>query len=115
MYRSAVLIWAISATACYSQFETVINIPPDTLPAEIGANTQINLFDGGVLEQMPTNENVEYNIYGGTVATTLSVPVNVYGGISPIHGVTDLASGTIIHDGEFRAGFVVSKKCQRRS
>jgi hypothetical protein len=36
-----------AATTAQGQFTTIYNIPPDVLPATIGSNTQINVFEGG--------------------------------------------------------------------
>lgn len=61
-----------------AQFETVINLPPDLQPMEIGSDTQLNIFEGGWLASIHrspfmaglrdgSSDNVEVNISGGTV------------------------------------------------
>ncbi len=58
----------------YGQFMTVYNVPPDEAPPSIGSDTQLNLFDGGVVGNdfdaaafNGTSTNVEVNIFGGSV------------------------------------------------
>ncbi len=64
-------------------FATVINVPTDPAPAFIGSDTQLNLFDGGQLQDgfnlagtlYGLNSNIEVNIEGGVAGNNLLVGV----------------------------------------
>ena len=75
-----------------AQFATIINVPHDIAPSQIGSNTQLNLFDGGALtayfhagvsDVMSTN--LELNVIGGVVGDHLfALPgstINLNGGL----------------------------------
>lgn len=56
------------------QFTSIINVPPDSSPASIGSDTQLNLSDSGTIPadfeagaSDGSSRNVEVNITGGTV------------------------------------------------
>ncbi|MFT5422329.1 MAG: hypothetical protein ACI89L_000086 [Phycisphaerales bacterium] len=84
-----------SAQSDPSNFGTVINVPGDspTLAGPIGSDTQVNLYDGGLLEprfvagdkSSNAAQNIELNLYGGTVGAWFcsapGVTVNVFGEI----------------------------------
>ena len=123
-----VLIGSVSA-----QFATVINVPPSIAPAQILANTQLNLYDGGALgnyfsagsQYSPLN-NIEVNVYGGTVGTGFvagqksvvnisggvvighpfraspNSTVNIYGGVFSNFLTADEGSKVTLNGGEFR-------------
>ena len=55
-------------------FSSIISVPPEQAPGEIGGDTQLNLFDGGVIDpgfnagnRAGTSVNVQVNISGGSV------------------------------------------------
>jgi hypothetical protein len=90
--RVATLILCLNASVfAFAQFATVLNVPPDAAPQSIGSNTQLNLFDGGVLPAgfeaglaNDSSTNVEVNIAGGNVGDTFRAnggsTVNMSGG-----------------------------------
>lgn len=73
-----------------ANFDTVINLPGDTLPLEIGSSTQLNVNVGGTLPaeflaglEDGTNTNTEVNILGGDVGPyfiSINSVVNITGG-----------------------------------
>jgi hypothetical protein len=74
-----------------SNFDTVINVPGDPVPSQIGSNTQLNLSEGGAVPHSFTaggpagaTSNIEINISGGTIAPLArflsGTGVNVSGG-----------------------------------
>jgi len=95
--QSLLSVFALFSYAAvgYGQFTTVLNIPPDPNIGDfqsIGAHTQLNLFDGGVVGMRfnagvpdEANEKVEMNIFGGTVGDFFNANqgsiVNVSGGM----------------------------------
>ncbi len=109
--------WLLAAGMCLAvwvpvqAFTTVINVPPDTAPGEIGSDTQLNLYDGGVIPvgfragspwaDFPYTD-LEVNIHGGQVAIGFSVywgaVVNIYGGA--LYGEIEVLRGTMsMYDG----------------
>jgi hypothetical protein len=91
----SILMVAIIASHALGQFATIINVPPDPAPGSIGSNTQVNLFDGGVLpsslgaslhvgDPNGSSTNVEVNILGGEVGELFNANdgsvVNISGG-----------------------------------
>ena len=81
---------AFHARNTSAQFDTVINVPPDSAPESIGSNTQFNLRDNGVLPfgfavgaRDEASVNAELNIIGGETADFLAYhgsTVNISGG-----------------------------------
>ena len=78
-------------SSAFAQFSNVINVPPDPVPEFVGADSQLNLFDGGFLpvrysvgEAGGNNSNVELNVHGGVIGQGLTINnnsvVNVSGG-----------------------------------
>ena len=70
----AVAIALITSQCSLAQFDTIINVPPDVAPSSIGSNTQLNLFDTGVLQagfqagnSGGGDTNIEVNVFGGEV------------------------------------------------
>ena len=71
------------AQCARGQFTNIINVPPDRAPSSTGADTQLNLFDGGELPSSFTvgatnalNSNVELNVLGGVVGDVLTINNN---------------------------------------
>ena len=71
-------------------FTTIISVPSDPAPGSIGSDTQLNLFDTGVLgfgfqSGVLPSTNVEVNIFGGTVDNGFRAysgsTVNISGGV----------------------------------
>lgn len=96
----------------FAQFATILNVPPDAAPPSIGFGTQLNLFDGGALDnRFVTSEGSELNVFGGTVGTLFSAGsgsvVNVAGGSIAIR--SSAGSGSMVNisggsvGGSFRA------------
>ena len=91
---TAALLCCAAATVCTNNaqaFTTIYNIPPDTAPTSIGSDTQLNLYDSGVLDSsfivggiLGSTTNVELNVFGGEVGNSLRVnsgsTVNISGG-----------------------------------
>lgn len=79
---------AFAGRQANAQFTTVINVPPDVAPSLIGADTQLNLFEGGSISSLhigiPTGDNVEVNVHGGSVGDFITASsgslVNILGG-----------------------------------
>lgn len=74
-----------------AQFTTIINTPPTPTVSGAGANTQVNVYDGGSVNSYSTfssggvpNAKTELNIYGGTVGyqvnTRVGTTTNIFGG-----------------------------------
>ena len=85
------LCMLLSVGQAFGQFTTVINVPPELAPEEIGSDTQLNLFEtdeplrsfsAGAFDGSSTN--VELNIFGGEILNGLSAnrgsTVNFSGG-----------------------------------
>jgi hypothetical protein len=84
----------LSITPAHGEFTTILNIPPDPNirnDGVIGSDSQLNLFDGGLIgvrfnagHQNGTSSNVEVNVFGGFVGDYFSAnsgsTVNIYGG-----------------------------------
>jgi hypothetical protein len=82
-----------SNQSAWTQFTTIIDAPPQAVPASIGSDTQLNLFSGGVTPAVfaagasnGTSTNVEVNVLGGSVFSNSSA----YGG-----STINLSSGAI--------------------
>jgi hypothetical protein len=81
------LLMSSEATA---QFATIINVPPDPAPNSISSDTQLNVFDGGVIGHgfqagaWFTSDNIEVNIHGGSVGIGFEVytgtQMNIFNG-----------------------------------
>jgi len=86
-----------------SNFETVLNIPPEVLPASIDPSTQINLGEGGEIYVIEVGTGVELNVAGGSVNLLVASP----GGITNINGGT-VYEVPVYSDSEVyvRGGFV---------
>lgn len=86
-----------------ANFATVINVPPDTAPASIGSDTQLNLAAGGRLPfnftiGPPTGgSNFEVNVFGGDANGNWQInpggTVNVAGGTAG----TAVISGSVLN------------------
>ena len=70
------LTTTVTPHAGAQSFDTIINVPPDVAPSEIGSNTQLNVFDGGMVGDNfvagtagSANTNIEVNVLGGSVGT----------------------------------------------
>lgn len=126
---------AIPSTTMGQPFTTVINVPTDIAPRNIGSDTQLNLFDGGSLQPGFTlagtlyglNSHIEANIYGGTAGnrvlvgipkglggTNSDVTLNISGGVvgseltvSP-GGTVNITGGTVGDRLEVESGGVVN-------
>ena len=102
--RFALLIFlavSLSSTA-RGQFDTIINVPSDEAPEDIGSNTQLNLFDSGSLprsfdadDESGASSNIEVNISGGTVGSNFNAnggsTVNIDGGTVTAKALPQLA------------------------
>ena len=71
---ASLIVLATSPTA-KAQFSTTLNIPPDSVPAAVSSNTQLNVLPGGSIGDDFTIgasngsiSNVELNVLGGFVA-----------------------------------------------
>jgi len=91
-------------------FSTIINIPPDVAPGFIGSNTQLNLFDGGVISSVldagasdGTSTNIEVNISGGSVGGGLNDFFNAYEGSE-----VNISGGSVLGPFEAFSGSVVN-------
>lgn len=86
----SVILMAFICTPTHGQFAEVFNVPPDTVPQPVPENSQVNLFDNG---ELPDNfvaegsfnfDDIEINIFGGTVGDNVqlmsNVRLNVFGG-----------------------------------
>lgn len=76
-------ICAIDEPIC-AQFSTVYNVPPDVAPSVLSFNTQLNLFDGGVIGDTVGGGESELNVFGGWVANNSvirNVDLNIYDGV----------------------------------
>ena len=62
-----------------SLFNTVINVPPNTAPSQIGSNTQLNLKPGGMLNSITGGPNSTFDA-GVRGAANVNVEVNISGG-----------------------------------
>ena len=78
---ATVLLLAVVAAnyAGAQTFDTIINVPPDVEPGVIDSNTQLNVFDGGVISNgssagFPgqTHVNMQVNVFGGLVGNHFS-------------------------------------------
>jgi len=101
----------IAVGQAYGQFTSIINVPPDLATAEIGSDTQLNLFDTGVISQYfsagtidGTSSNVEVNIFGGEVVSglfansgsTLNISGGSLGSIGAYNGsVVNISGGSL--------------------
>jgi len=106
---------ATPSTTMGQPFTTVINVPPDPAPGFIGSDTQLNLFDGGILQGgfslagtlHGLNSNIEVNVEGGAVGNhvLLGVPEG-FGMNSDI--VLNINGGTVGNNLTVNAGGVVN-------
>ena len=82
------LFLVLVCTPVMGQFDTVHNIPPDEVPLTISSDTQINVFENGVINFGPklegfVSQNIEFNFFGGEVGNDVSLEtnrINVLGG-----------------------------------
>ncbi|WP_145291150.1 beta strand repeat-containing protein [Pirellulimonas nuda] len=64
---------ALIASDAWGQFTTVINLPSDPLPAVLGSDTQVNIFEGANLsipgfgDHLGKVQNQEINLLGGVL------------------------------------------------
>ena len=86
------------ASHAFAEFTTVLNVPPDPAPDQIGSDTQLNLFEGGALPDLfhagapdGSSSNVQVNIIGGSVGK----------GFGASRGSTVNISGGSVGDGMF--------------
>ncbi|MEX0937924.1 MAG: hypothetical protein WDZ59_08675 [Pirellulales bacterium] len=94
----AIVVLSAAARSSEADFTTIINVPPDTMPASIGSHTQVNVFDGGMLfdgfeagAADGSSEDIEVNIYGGTVSRLGQPELTAYpGGVINMHRPLDL-------------------------
>lgn len=98
-----------TSSAVFSQFDRVVNIPPDTWPTDIGADEtiQINVFDNAEIPRAVVHPNFELNYHGG-VLNTLSLSggqFHQHGGLMDagaiFGGGSDSDSQVDIHAGVF--------------
>lgn len=79
-------------------FDTVINVPPEVAPSEIGSSTQLNLGDGGVL---PFNFQA-----GASDGSSTDVEVNIDGGMTGRSFDAYFGSTINVYDGGIDQGFL---------
>jgi len=116
---------ALTIPATAQSFTTIINVPPEPPPRSIGSDTQLNLYDGGLLFSVfdagnpdGSSANVEVNINGGTVERGFSAnfgsTVNINGGrLLPFFfansgSTTNIKNGVLSGDFSANAGSVVN-------
>jgi len=101
-FESHTLGFRVASLPEVSPFSTIINVPPDEAPDSIGSDTQLNLFDGGVLGDFfdgVTSGNIFH--VGDPNGTSTNVEVNIVGGlasnfIDAHHGsVINISGGTV--------------------
>ncbi|MCA9238797.1 MAG: hypothetical protein KDA37_01295, partial [Planctomycetales bacterium] len=97
--RYSVASWALllaSTSAAQSDpgnFSTIIDLPPDVLPAAVGSDTQVNVLVGGAV-----GDNHDFGAANGSLS---NIEVNVLGGaignyLDIYHGATvNLVSGAV--------------------
>ena len=98
-----------------AQFNTVINVPPDKAPFSIGSDTQLNIFDSGIVLDLiagnpdGSSENIEINLFSGRIGDGFSdiqtsgrdleanggCTVNIEGGL--VLGGFDCNGGSIVN------------------
>jgi len=87
----------------YSQFTTVIDVPPNVAPSSIVADTQLNLFTGGTIgDDFDAFSGSEVNITAGSVGNRFTgssgSTVNIFGGSIGTNfstvGVTNISGGS---------------------
>jgi hypothetical protein len=106
--RIAAIIGAVvfASNMALAQFTTILNLPSDVLPFPIGSNTQVNLYDGGLIPLSSqsgasngTSSNIEINVFGGTVENQMRLfsgtTFNVSGGI--VGSELQAFSGSIVN------------------
>lgn len=93
---------SVAISPANAQFTTIINVPSDTAPSEIGSNTQLNLSTGGSLATWftagasdGTSTNIEVNISGGNTDRYF----NAYNG-----SIINLTAGSIGHSSSAHEG-----------
>ena len=91
LFASLSLVFVeLASTCCRAQFNTVINIPPDAPPINVDSNTQLNLYDGGLLSShirlgsiLADSHDIEFNMNGGnanSITITSGTTMNMNGG-----------------------------------
>lgn len=96
------LVWGPSPLS--AQFDTVINVPPDSPPQYVAPGTQLNVYDDGELFGDYRNGTLsEVNLFGGLVYPRYVVigdgVMNVYGGVVS-EDLYVLSGGTVnVHGG----------------
>ena len=128
MQRFVTLLYGtllLSLSTARGDFANVINVPPQTAPQEIGSDTQLNLYESGIVPDDfaagavdGTSSNVEVNIYGGTVGNYFSTyagsVANVFGGELDYRfwvfdgGVANIYGGLFARDPTFSRGSQVN-------
>ena len=108
----AIFVLLVTAHAACAQFTTVINVPPDAAPAVVGSNTQVNVLEGGIVDQSAfatiqvgaqdgSSTNAELNVTGGDLRAIAEVyaggVLNVWAGLSP--GSIGRTSGVRLYEG----------------
>ncbi|TWT34044.1 hypothetical protein KOR34_38800 [Posidoniimonas corsicana] len=108
MQRLALVIaaWCVSGLAA-SVAQTVINVPPDADPGAIGADTILNLGDGGVLaDGFTAGEGSLLNIDGGATQGLLVLDpgsvANFRGGAFADGLIANQGSSVALYGGDFR-------------
>jgi hypothetical protein len=116
--------WLAWLSSTLADFSTIINVPPQTAPASIGSDTQLNLFAGGSIPADfaagavdGSSTNVEVNITGGVVGPRFysyeGATVNVSGGTIglrfwPHGGITNITGGIFGPNVTFEIGSVAN-------
>ena len=70
----ALFVWALSASSVVGQWTTVITVPPDSAPNAVESNTQLNVFEGGILP-------ISFHA-GATDGSSTNVQINFLGGVA---------------------------------
>ncbi len=87
---SALGILAIAAPPAAATGQTIINVPPDPAPSNVGADTILNLSDGGVLgDYFSALDGSTVNISGGAVGRCFHARAD---------STLNISGGTVGHD-----------------
>ncbi|MEX0937922.1 MAG: PEP-CTERM sorting domain-containing protein [Pirellulales bacterium] len=100
----AIVVLSAAARSSEADFTTIINVPPDTMPASIGSHTQVNVFDGGMLfdgfeagAADGSSEDIEVNLFGGSLTPIIQTLLTAYpGSVINMYGPFEEGSG-IVH------------------
>ncbi len=81
-------------------YTTTYNVPPDTLPSQVGSDTLVNFLDGSIhgLQAGATDgssTNIQVNVLGGSIGRGFVIN----GGASVLVDGGDLSSGAEVNDG----------------